>query len=902
MTKKYHNKIHGQENKSIKDSRISSNADYHFNDYNDRARFLWQEGDWNALYNLAQQSDMDKATAETAIYISVSLSQLGFTFMARSWIEKSLSLGVSKKKLIECLLSGVRSSLANARLYSSEPTYKDAVNPKLAMVNMSNALTNARIHQKLGKQASFSNFRCGFDWECPSRIFFNKDESCLINIKSLLESRYFFNKNAGFWCSPDSTEFNYSDGDDVENRLLNALRKVEDTSLYSSELFKQQTDWPSTYHLSVDRVNILRPFAQSLSGASVLELGCGCGAITRYLGELGANVIAVEGSPRRAEIAATRCRDLDNVTVVVDRLQDVSLEDSFDVVTLIGVLEYSRVYVEGADPIAKVLECALRYLKPGGKLILAIENQLGLKYFAGAPEDHGVGVMSGINDLYTESSPVTFGHMELVDYLTKVGFVNIETFLPFPDYKLPSLIVHPMGQKPRSDFNLATLLRGATLVERQPIEQPLFSLEQAWPIVERNGLLCDLANSHLLVASTTYGSTLAEPRVLASYYTPKRAAPFSQQLEFIVEPVKKLNASYFQSYDGFAEKIAVVRRKGLAKTQDILQDDNFEIEEYIYGNVHIDLLYKVLQRKNWKLQPLVEWFRVWVNALNEALVVPDKNAFELGWKYDKWLPGHFIDAIPRNLLLKSNGENVFIDLEWCESHSLPLILVIYRGLYVSFVSLTSVEEPEDKSLLNIEKLISVLLQEIGLRPLTTIDYERFIPIIDGLVAKSQGVMPPDPPRAQPCLAQSLKVRGGVSTPTSQLTLYWCTNEVGYNENNTVKREILMDGKEFEILLKLPIVDDITGLRLDIVNDPSYVFIHSIILNNSANDVLWKWNFSSEQLIGVSEMSFFELPGEPYIGVICSGSDPHFQLPLLERELSEISGGELHVKLHAFPMS
>ena len=27
-------------------------------------------------------------------------------------------------------------------------------------------------------------------------------------------------------------------------------------------------------------------------------------------------------------------------------------------------------------------------LKPEGKLIVAIENQLGLKYFAGAPEDH----------------------------------------------------------------------------------------------------------------------------------------------------------------------------------------------------------------------------------------------------------------------------------------------------------------------------------------------------------------------------------------------------------------------------------------------------------------------------------------------------------------------------------
>ncbi len=60
-------------------------------------------------------------------------------------------------------------------------------------------------------------------------------------------------------------------------------------------------------------------------------------------------------------------------------------KETFDVVTLIGVLEYARVY-GGPGGEVKLLQQARSYLKPDGLLVLAMENQLGLKYFAGIPE------------------------------------------------------------------------------------------------------------------------------------------------------------------------------------------------------------------------------------------------------------------------------------------------------------------------------------------------------------------------------------------------------------------------------------------------------------------------------------------------------------------------------------
>ena len=119
-----------------------------------------------------------------------------------------------------------------------------------------------------------------------------------------------------FRCAkPDS--FAYSDGAEAERRICEIVRSAHDRSTFSSELAGAITDWPSEYHLSRQRHCIVRPLGIK-PGDRVLELGCGCGAVTRHLGEIGADVTAIEGAWPRARIAAERCRDLPNVTVIAD--------------------------------------------------------------------------------------------------------------------------------------------------------------------------------------------------------------------------------------------------------------------------------------------------------------------------------------------------------------------------------------------------------------------------------------------------------------------------------------------------------------------------------------------------------------------------------------------------------
>jgi len=174
----------------------------------------------------------------------------------------------------------------------------------------------------------------------------------------------------------------------------------------------------------------------------VLDIGAGFGALTRFLGESAASVLAIEPSHRRARGCLARCRDLPNVRAVCTDLNRMPEGLTADVVVAVGVLEYSRMF---GRPVPEAPLCFLRelltHVDEGGTLILAIENQLGLKYLAGAPEDHTSTPFTGVEGRYTASGPVTFGRAKLEDLFSEAGFQWTRFFYPLPDYKMPGCIM-----------------------------------------------------------------------------------------------------------------------------------------------------------------------------------------------------------------------------------------------------------------------------------------------------------------------------------------------------------------------------------------------------------------------------------------------------------------------------
>ena len=227
----------------------------------------------------------------------------------------------------------------------------------------------------------------------------------------------------------------YSDGDETENLLLDIVTNHPESEY--PRIIIEKVSWPVLYHLSPLRESLLSwiPFRK---GEKILELGSGCGAVTGAFLHKGLSVTAVDLSLRRSRINATRHKDAEELTIYLGASEEVlpNLTEKFDHATLIGVLEYAAAFSKEEKPFHYILNSIRSVLKDDGSLWVAIENKLGLKYFAGCKEDHTGRYFEGIEGYPHNEGPRTFSKKELTKLAEECGFA-CEFYYPYPDYKLP---------------------------------------------------------------------------------------------------------------------------------------------------------------------------------------------------------------------------------------------------------------------------------------------------------------------------------------------------------------------------------------------------------------------------------------------------------------------------------
>ena len=68
------------------------------------------------------------------------------------------------------------------------------------------------------------------------------------------------------------------------------------------------------------------------------------------------------------------------------------------------MFEYGEAYIQSETPYVDFLKIISRHLKPDGKIVLAIENRLGLKYWAGCTEDHFGTLFEGLEEMCIRDS------------------------------------------------------------------------------------------------------------------------------------------------------------------------------------------------------------------------------------------------------------------------------------------------------------------------------------------------------------------------------------------------------------------------------------------------------------------------------------------------------------------
>ena len=291
-----------------------------------------------------------------------------------------------------------------------------------------------------------------------------------------------------YYCGEDL----YSEGV-AEDRLLDYVKNH--TAAEYENYIQESRSWSVMYHLSHIRENVVS-WLPIKPTEKVLEVGSGCGAITGVLARLSESVTCVELSKKRSQINAYRNREYDNIRIMVGNFEDVEkgLTEKYDYITLIGVLEYAASYINSPKPYCQFLEILKKHLAPGGKIVIAIENRLGLKYFAGCKEDHLGRYFAGIEGYSPEAGVKTFSKAKLTELLNETGLCTQKFYYPYPDYKLPHTIYSDDKLPGPGDLN--TNLRNF-----DADRLVLFDESKAFDSLIEENMFAEAANSFLVLAS-----------------------------------------------------------------------------------------------------------------------------------------------------------------------------------------------------------------------------------------------------------------------------------------------------------------------------------------------------------------------------------------------------------------
>lgn len=241
--------------------------------------------------------------------------------------------------------------------------------------------------------------------------------------------------------------------------------------------------------------------------ATVLDLGAGYGTISSGFARA-CRVYALDNDLPRLTFCAERfSQDRQEIHLVHGDGECLPFVDQlFDAVIMIGVLEWAGVNGE-EDPVAQQLRFlseSHRVLKPGGALLIGIENSVGFEYLLGKPDDHtGIPHITYLSpqeadrrSLQLRGKPYrvrTHSRREYAQLLDAAGLEKQQFFWAYPDYRLWSALVPLEHEGPCRHF-----LERLPMLNRADIrDRGLLGLRTA---AARTGLMADFVGSYVILA------------------------------------------------------------------------------------------------------------------------------------------------------------------------------------------------------------------------------------------------------------------------------------------------------------------------------------------------------------------------------------------------------------------
>lgn len=589
----------------------------------------------------------------------------------------------------------------------------------------------------------------------------------------------------------------YCDGA-IEDELLQAAETYEEDDL--EKVINDKKEWEFLYHFSQVRKNIVS-WIPMKENAKILEVGSGCGAITGALAEKGKQVDCVELSKKRSLINANRNKNYEGITIKLGNFEKIEpyLDTDYDIITLIGVWEYAGVYLHAKDPFREFLKLLKIHLKPDGKIIIAIENKYGLKYWAGCREDHTAQFFEGLEGYTKTNSAVTFGKNEMQTIFKETGYQS-QFYYPYPDYKLPLHIF--------SDEYLPHL--GMLTDNHKNLDHTrmvFFDEAKVFDSLIKDGMFPYFSNSFLVILQPNETKT-EEKRVIYSKFSNERVEEFRIRTDIVKETDGNLLVEKYPMHKKAKKHIHKINNM-----YHVLQDNVKELPvqfnvcteekdkvvfEYVEGeNLENEIKKLYLNGEKEKVKETISQVVNIISGMQNALFTETeefKYVFgECPLKNVAAIKGADIDLIFGNIIKKGDTWNI-IDYEWSFDFPIPVNYILYRILYF--------QAPKELKSWN-------LCQEYGISEEEQEIYENMeLHFMLQYVYKDK-VMVQNSPIIKPKYVLNEQVIQKLAVNDS-VTVYYDYGE-GFSEKNI---DVFLYGSEERVSMDITISPDITALRID----------------------------------------------------------------------------------------
>ena len=424
--------------------------------------------------------------------------------------------------------------------------------------------------------------------------------------------------------------------------------------------------------LSDNRRNIVE-FYPIGSDSSMLEIGAGFGEITGSFLDRAKEVVSIESKKEKAEAIGKRYNSYSNLTVYAGEIEDINLEEKFDIVSLIGVIDLKT-------DLDKYIDFAVSHVKDSGKIIIGINNKLGIKYFAGVVKENCTrayesiiheSVFIGIEDIENKLEDLGYSYKRyypMPDY-TFTNAVYTDEFLPTVDHIVSRDLECFDTSKESVDYSEREVLK--EFIKKDP------------------NMFKNLSNSYLLVASKKDLEVGIKAVTYGTFRKPEyRIKTIIKEKEVIKQANSKLAQKHIENIGRNLEILESCEIKVL----DTFDKENNSIKSrYVTDVKLLDKILLNLAEEN-DLEGFINEVKNFNDKILEKLEkvsisdIKEKSVFD---KYEVSLEKHGIDIndftfvkygiydlIPQNCFV-IDGDYYVYDQEWMEEN-IPLEYILYR--------------------------------------------------------------------------------------------------------------------------------------------------------------------------------------------------------------------------------